>query len=406
MYSAPAWVDLVDPDTGETVSVFYPAVERLHTNSHDTGPMTAEFTNGSRIEVGRVHGGSGWMAGVFQLTDQVQTQHGEGVDVVFQDIPFVDSLGYIRYHLEGQTAFFAGYDGTDPQYILYYYAPDASGESAGPVLVDLPISFDVLDVENRVNTWGVELMYLHRLGQGQRGGFLEMFAGVRYLEFNETTQVDLRGVERTNSDGDSITTAAVNWRFIYDGGSDADPTTTTPSIIGPGVALADCNWTTEANNHIVGPQIGLRWARKQDRWSVVAEGRFLAGLNIQNVRNHGVLGSELGAPSPWSSELTDGELVNMQPYMLSLQEPYYFDNAAHIAEFSPAGELRVKFVFDVTRALSLNIGWEGLWMGGIARGIAMSDWTISEESVMGINRNNNDQSVFINGVNFGVTVNR
>jgi hypothetical protein len=388
---------------GQIIGVVAP-IEEIQRNTHGTEPLASEFTSGNRIEFGRVYGRRGWLFSAFRLQDQVQRGFSQDVDVVFADVP-VDPTRLDTWHLTGYVATMTGY--TDPG-LAGTFEENRSGAFYGNfVLAHLPVSFDNLLLENRVETWGVELMYLLRAGQLHRGGFLEFFGGVRYLEINEAFQVNLFGTERLTSDDNPFDVVA-NWRFAYDAGSDGDPTDTDPATIGPGNILADSNWVTQAENHIIGPQIGARWLRRGGRWTLAAEGRFFAGLNMQNIRNRGVLGSELGAPPPYSFE---PDPVNTfpapgYPYMPLKREPYEFDHVAHIRQWSPGAELRLDLMFQLTHAISVDVGWTGLYLGGIARASAMPDYTISEAGAMGINRTSNDQDVFINGVNVGLKINR
>lgn len=359
----------------------------IQENSHSTRPLGAEYTDGTRIEFGRVSGRNGWLFSTYHLNTQTQKFSDTDVDVVFRDLP--DAMG--APHLEGVVADMVGYIGDVAQYANF-------------TTVDLPISFDEMFVENRADTWGVELMYLRRAWEIHRGGFIELFAGVRYLEFDEKFQVDLRGIEVVNADDPPAAVDGVaNFRFVYDQGPNNDPTATDWNPIGPGNVLADSRWITEAENHIVGPQIGGRWFAKRGRWCLSAEGRFLAGLNVQNISNRGILGSELNEPMPFNFP---GPVPPDYPYVPYLREPYTFDNTAYIREWSPAGEVRLELIGQLTHGVSIKAGWNGMWLGGIARASAMPDYTISDQSVMGINRRANDQVVFISGLNVGITVNR
>ena len=396
--SKPEKVPIGHPST--RLAYYNVTTPMFQTNDMDTGPLASEFTEGNRIEFGRVYGRHGWLFSSYRLNDQVQDFSNVDVDLVFLDLP--DALGF--GHLKGWVGDFWGYLDDAPYYDPLTYD-----------ILDLPITFDQLLVENRVETWGVELMYLYRAAQVRRGGFIEFFAGVRYLEFDETFQVNALGKERVNAEGDPVDGIA-NARYDFDTGPDADPTDTNWSKIGPGVVLADSNWNVEAENHIIGPQLGGRWFRKNGRWTLNAEGRFFAGLNMQNIRSHGVLGSELDAPQPWNWALEEEEIGDPPitfitgggPYLYAplLRSPYKFDHTVHLREWSPGAELRLELMFQLTDAVSLKAGWTGLWLGGIARGCAMPDYTLSDASVMGINRRNNDQVVFVNGLNVGLTVNR
>lgn len=386
-----------------TRNVFHtPSIQEVQHNTHDTGPLVADFVYGNRIEFGRISNRHGWMFGINRLNNQSQEFLATDVDVVFQDIAFGSQGGR---HLQGWVADMVGYLGNEAVYALPF------------LLADLPISFDEMLVSNRVETWGVELMAMHRLRPTHRGGIFEIFAGVRYMQFDDTFRVDARGNEKVTVDGTPYEDI-VNSRWVYDHGPDSDPTDSTDAArVGPGIVLADSNWQSDAENHVVGPQIGARWHKKTGPLTLSAEGRFFAGFNTQNIRNQGVLGSDLNAPSPWNWEVT---AVNQVPgfpdiiegatpeqlYMPILREPYRFDNTSHFGEWSPAAEFRAELVYHVTRAFSVKAGWTGFWMDGIARGSDMFDYTISEHRVMGVNAANNRQNVFMHGWNVGIVINR
>lgn len=399
------WWSISEPDT---VPIGYPGTRTvMHTgtdpgiqsNSQNTGPFTATFTGGNRIEFGRVYGSHGWLFSSFRLNNQTQSVFNSDVDMVFLDL---------GDNLFGWLANMSGYD--EPAAVFFldnrsnaYYVDFVQGR--------LPVTFDELLMTNRVETWGVELMYLFRSRQAPRGGFFECFAGVRYLEFDDTFHIDLYGTERMTADGNPIN-ARANWRFRYDQGSDGDPNNQDPAVIGPGNVLADSNWATEAENHIVGPQLGGRWFRKSGRWTLSAEGRFFAGLNVQNVRSRGVLGSELGAPLPYAFDDFDFDGDDVLdagfPYVPLVRLPHTFDHAAHFREFTPGAELRLEMVLDLTRTISVKAGWNAIYLGGIARGSNMNDYTISDHSVMAVKQvgRSNRQDVLLQGLNVGITVNR
>ena len=163
------------------------------------------------------------------------------------------------------------------------------------------------DVE--VDTWSVELMHVYRTHQLHGGGFLEMSIGGRYLQFDD--KITLLGIE--------------------------------------------------AQNHIVGPQAGIRWFKKQGRWTLSTEGRFLSGLNVQNIR-------------------LDPEFAN-------------------IYEWSPLAEFRASATYQFTRAVSFKVGWSGIYMDGLARSPAMID----NGQISTIQ---NRQDTFTHGLTLGISVNR
>ncbi len=373
-----------------------PLTREVQSNSLNTGQFNSQFHAGNRIQFGRVYGRQGWLFSSYRLNDQVQTSFNRNVDIVFKDP---------NNFLRGWVADMLGYDViVDP--LLGIAEDQRTNADYGNFQVqNLPVSFDELLVENRVETWGVELMYLRRSRQTGRGGFFEFLAGVRYLEFDETFRVEARGNDVFAADGSPLDVVGAS-RFVFDQSDDGNPDDPNPAPIRPGNLLADSNWITEAENHIIGPQIGGRWFRKNGRVTLSAEGRFFAGLNMQNLRNRGVLGSQLDAPVPYAFDELDFDADAGYPYMPLLREPYDFDHKANIPTWSPGAELSLDLMVQLTSAVSVEVGWNGLWLGGIARASAMPDYTISNSSIMGIRRGANRQTVFLHGLNVGVTINR
>jgi len=341
------YMSITKPDTTSigfrnlTRNVFYdPGVMRVQRNTHDTGWIEGDFTEGWRFEVGRVRNNCGWLLGTFGLYSQNQRfAPSMGVDVVFVD----DAFGPTGDHLlQGNI-------------------------DAGPppnTVENLPVTFDDVRMENRVKTWGVELMGMYRMRPLHGGGIVELFAGVRYLEFNENFDVEALG---KLEDPD-------------------DPTTKTGT-------LADSFWNTKVDNHIVGPQIGLRWYKGYGRWTCSTEGRFFAGANFQSFHQNGLFGSENG---------TVNRPLGEEDVPIGFPATS-FSNVAYEEEWTPGVELRLDFRYKWTKSVSFKAGWAGMWLDGIARASNSINYEVPN---MGINLANNRQSVFVNGVTVGVEINR
>ena len=329
--------------------VFYgpssnPDNQRVQTSTLDTGPFTDQFSIGNRIEFGRVENRNGWFVSIYQQRNQSQKFTAPGAEMVFND-PFF---------------------GSPPQQLLKGNVNNVTGSNPIPFTPNdfelLPVVFDNVLVQDAVNTWGVEVNYLHQFMTSHTGGTFEMFLGARYFEFNDT--------------------------FTVQTGED-NGTTTVPSF------LAGSSWETSANNHVVGPQIGLRWFKKRGRWTFSTEGRFMAGLNCQNIQQQADIGPHL---NPGVNN--DGSYTPFQPTAMSHTTATHVD---YEHEFSPAFELRVEGRYQITRAISFHAGWTGMWMDGIARPNGLIDYTVP---AMGIDATNNRQSLFVNGVTIGFDVNR
>ena len=316
---------------------------RIQTNTLDTSLFDNQFRVGERIEFGQVTNRNGWLVSIFQLRDEIQQFNVDSADVVFNDPafgPFGERLLYGNVNNDATS--------TPP------FSP--------PVFRDLPVTFYNLVLEKKIDTWGVEASYLHRFLTRRAGGTFEMFLGARYFEFNEHFWV---------------TTGASPTRL------------TVPSF------LENSSWETDAENHIVGPQIGLRWFKKQGRWMFNTEARFLAGLNCQNFHQTVNMGPNLD-PGPRAN----GSYLPFRPKSMSSTTATH---GVYETEWSPAVELRVEARYQVTRSISMHAGWSGMWVGGVARATSVIDYTVP---AMGINLADNRESVFLNGLALGFDVNR
>ncbi len=348
----------------EVHPIGYPGTRTVYYGIHPTGPMDTEsdariqsntldnsvfenvFRAGNRIEFGRIENRNGWLVSVFQLRDEIQNYRAPAADMVFNDPafgPFGDRLLFGNVNND---------DSTDPPY-------------SPPVYRDLPVTlYDVL-LEKKIDTWGVEASYLHRFLTRRAGGTLELFLGARYFEFNEHF-------------------------FVHTG--DSPGGLTVPSFLGGSY------WETDAENHIVGPQIGLRWFKKRGRWMISTEGRFLAGLNCQNFHQRVDMGPNL---DPGPKTTSAGQYY--EPFEPKTMAHTTATHNAYEREWSPVFELRVEARYQITRSLSFHAGWSGMWLDGIARATNVIDYTVP---AMGFNLAHNQEDVFLNGLVIGFDVNR
>ncbi len=314
-------------------TVWYsPTRSAIQTNSLDTSMIGGStFSAGPRIEFGHIEDRNGWFMSIFQLRDKLTDYVAPAADIVFND-PQFGPLG--QRLLQGNV-----------------------NTQADPVIRNLPVTLYDVSVAENTDFWGVELNYLHRFMTSHCGGTLEGFLGVRYFEFNDD--------------------------FRVQAGSDPG-NGTVPSF------LADSEWETWANNHIVAPQVGVRWWRKQGRWKFIGEGRFLAGFNNQSISQDISLGPNL---NPGSGAL----------YTPLVMSPSGHTSSEHVVEWAPGAEVRVEAEFQVTRSISVHGGWTGMWVDGIARSSSLINYTVPH---MGIDLEDNRESLFVNGISIGVVINR
>lgn len=332
------WWSVSGPDAspvgapGLTRTVFYtPTDSRLQSNTLDTSDVKGYFTYGARYEFGRVENRNGWFCSIFQLRDQEEDLPYDSADVVFKDL-------------------------SDP-HLLRGPVPVPNSDPPVSATRELPVTvYDVL-MTHSLSTWGVELMYLHRNLTRHGGGTFEWFIGPRFLYLEDDFA-------------------------IYTGSSPEGVTATS--------FLGGSTWHSSAENNIIGGEIGLRWFKKQGRWMFSTEGRFLAGLNCQNIHVQSNLGPNLnpGGGADFNPE-------TMGPNNTTRQE--------YAREFSPAIELRLEGRYQITRAISFHAGWTGLWVDNIARGSAVIDYSVPS---MGVDMSGNKQSIFMNGLTLGVDINR
>ena len=328
-------------------------------STHSTGALDSEEVAGQRYNFGFVEEHHGWLCSIFNLSQQAQTIFGTDVHVVFDDALFGDPE---RSHLSGPIWV------QDPPIL------DDTGGTGIIVVDDLSVRFDELNARYTVKTWGAELSYLYRTHPFRCGGILEWYFGARYLEFDDRFAVDAR-------------------TFVED---DEDEFLSIPN------GLGDCWWENRADNHIVGPQFGFHWFRKTSRWTWSTAGRFFAGFNQQNVKLQGLLGDGLDPATVYAGAFAGEEDVVLK---ISNMSPTAFNHSRRFHEFSPAAELRVNLTYQLTRSVSLGAGWTALWIDNVARAPGLIDYTLAQDSVMGIGPDNT-QDVFAHGVNATVTVNR
>jgi len=299
-------------------------VTAVETNSMTNGFVDGGFEGGYRFDIGNQGRHHGLHFSFFDLLRERDYFVAPGVSVVFHDPPFGGSPP--RYHLQGPI------------------------NAALTNIQNLPVRFTQLELQNRLDAWGLELNYVYRMHPNRFGGFLEFMGGVRYIEFDDEF-----------------------------------------AAVGTGGTLDESRWTSMAENHLVGPQVGGRWFRKFGRWTWSAESKFIFGFNQQNLRLEGFLGSNL-------------DPTTLVQYQISNMGPTTFVYREHEDEFSPAVELRIAFSYQVTSAISARVGWTGMWIDNIARASRIIDYSVPNMGI-DLSRNSADYA-FMNGVTFGIDLNR
>ncbi|MFM7245059.1 MAG: BBP7 family outer membrane beta-barrel protein [Planctomycetaceae bacterium] len=145
--------------------------------------------------------------------------------------------------------------------------------------------------------------------------------------------------------------------------------------------LQNGGWETRAFNNIVGPEFGLNYVFERGRWSIETDLRFTAGMNFQNTLYRGSnFPAALGADyfrSTYTFANTVGQSFNTG--VQSVAAPPLFvqiygigqtnatNDAEHNFVFAPLGEWRLRGRYRVSKAVSLNVGYTGMWLGSITR---------------------------------------
>ncbi len=314
------------------------------TNTHDTSTIHGTRKDGDRLEFGRMFKKHGWLFSAYQLKSQTLETPLSYVGIVFADDPTwgVPAGG----RLEGPVT-------------------EAGVPPVPGPLRALPVVFDNVLIRNKVKHWSVEMMGIARSRQMHYGGYYEFYGGVRYMIFDESFSVDAK----VEPSGDA---AADRVRNI----------------------LGDSLWDTEANNHLIGPQVGIRWFRKRRAWMLSTEARFFAAFNRQSIRQRGVLGTNLLEPP-------EDRLLG-EPSRMHATD---FDSSVFQTRFCPAAELRVDARYQLSRSVSFRAGWTGIWLSQVGRPSSMVDYSLRRDGVMGIIADR-WQEVFMNGLTIGVDMNR
>ncbi len=379
------WLDAPDiqviGDTTSTPGLVFEAggFERREFNSMDTGFYERNQHTGQIITVGYHEGHNGWMFRSFDLNDRRQVAASGDVNIILGDnlgavvggifVGFFDIDGDgFDDDLDGDGIF--GRDGIDlfpdrppvadpPGSFPGFEDGDGVPETLLGGFIDfddtgkIALVFESVDARLRTHTWSAELNHIFRLDRLHRGGWLEIYMGVRYTKFDETFFV-----AATNPD------STLSARFV------------SSFVV-----------NTEALNDIVGPQIGLHWWKTCGHGTLSIDGRAMYGLNFQRVRQ----------TSSFSPQTTSSfnPLVNVIGTSNT--------RSSHQLEAVPQLELGAHYAFQLTRSIRIRGGWRGQVIDGLARPSSMVAFAIPRA---GIITKNNRQLVVSHGPYFGFELNR
>lgn len=430
-------------------------------NTLDTGFIQPRLENGERIQLGYVGDDNiGWLVGTFVLHSQGSTTAVSNAGVSF-GAPFVNGVSPLEGFLEesltippnqpppfgtGGTGGGGGGTGSGGTAIVdadinnnhvfggsgrdigtpnttpppsFTPPPDGFPDVPAPTdfgdLVNLPIFFDHVYTNYSSRVWGIEVMRTYGLSKSRRAdhGVWDFMAGVRYIRFRDQFYFLGEGFTQQLSSGT--------------GGGGGTGGSGGGAVIQSGL-LSDTHFTQTSSNNLVGPQIGLRYQKQRGRLAFNTEWRFMAAGNAQNNLQQGAIGehAESGSLRPvlfvqfpqassafLSQQAGTGTGTGTTSTSRAFTAPQFrapnfvpqgVYHTQHIATFAPVGEFRFDLKYQIFRQCYATVGWTGLVMGGIGRSPNMVNYSLPDLGIL--NTGGNRQVVFLQGINFGFTINR
>ncbi|MDR1958035.1 MAG: hypothetical protein LBQ54_03160 [Planctomycetaceae bacterium] len=428
-------------------------------NTMGTNQLSQDFHGGTTIRFGNQLGHHGWELKTTIMSSQSSSFTGQFGEMDIND-PTGNKMAY-PFIVTGDDEstgpsygyYYSGSGTTAPQEMVTdqgYHVGSLWGwvETAGSTgndfaLTPLPITFDHYKIESKLSHWDVEANYIFRM-HPTRIGFFEFTGGVRYMQLDDNLTFKGWGrpysgllenvLSSTNTSNTNSTDNTNNTNNTTDvtllGGDEMSRTYYTGTAAGVGNILANSDWAFGAQNHIVGPQIGARYIRKVGRWSLICDTKFFAGFNAQRVTSRGTIATKgatrgtagTGGETSGSTDSTDSTtsvqdsysfaegdtLSNLYPWtpLAYMDNAGYFNHANNLTEFTPGIDFRLMANWQLTDAIGITAGYQGMYLDKTARASLVNDYTIDlNGKVFGINENVNDQT-WMHGFTLGVTMNR
>lgn len=362
------------------------------TSSATTHMVDSDWSIGQRISAGAVSGHHGFEVGWMYLNLNTEA-------ATAKNVPFV---------LE-QTGTVGGYPMLTPN---GWIALDKMG-ATGKVNNDIPSAitrFDSMTVSTKDEFWTVNANYFYRL-HPVSDFITELSLGGRYTQFNEEF-----------------------W------------------MTGKGGWLHNSNIHATAKNNLAGPSAGVRFSRSVKQWTFNAQAAYTAAFNTRSVGLDGSLKNLLDDPritvDPTSGEITVDETTTSTSSSSSstsssttttddaesardyieAEENALPDNIESMNalngpstaafpsgtisaftrernEFSSMIDWRLDTSYQVTKMISLNVGYSGMWVNDVVRPAEQIDYSIGTDHYLGIKKFELED-LWLQGVDFGITLNR
>lgn len=333
---------------------FLDEIPTFLTNSFTTDFLKSTSTFGNRWEFGYMDTDEyGWLVSVIDHLSQNQSCVVNGGRILFNDpdnflVGFTDADGDgFDDDLNGNGIF--GRDGFDSD-----NPPNDEPDLSAPVDLGDARSFLptftslIFSQHSEVNS--VELMRMYRAPRLHGGGQFDLIYGAKLFRLDDF--------------------------FI---------------INAIGGIFADSFIETKVQNNIVGPQIGGRYSHQRGRWVFSAEGRFMPGVNFQNLRQK----SEIATLGPTEPRGTQNEPVNLSRTSSK--------DVVNDEQFAPVAELRLQTSYIVTRSVAVKFSYNVIAAGGLTRASNRIDYTLPN---IGITDSPRGEDLFVDGFSLGVEVNR
>ncbi|MCL2119766.1 MAG: BBP7 family outer membrane beta-barrel protein [Planctomycetaceae bacterium] len=388
----------VCPDGPDKQNPYYTSVALFPTrvNTMSTSALGNGFHGGTTLRIGNMIKHHGWEVKSTILQSQRDSYEGRNGSMDINE----DIMGDVRVSVVPMG---------DADTVYYYYNPSVIGKldiyNPTPGNPDIPagyfwawttgggnffelapmaITFDRYTLQSKISHWDVEANYIFR-AHATRVGFFEFTGGVRYMQLDDSLTFNGWLPWRTTTTEETTT------------GTGTGTTTDTTTIIDPPNTI----WNFKAENHLVGPQVGVRYIKKcSGRWSLIADTKFFAGFNTQNLKSDGEMGIRTDTFDPDNPSLAMGVPVGFA------HNPGTFRHSQTRTAFSPGIDFSLKANWRLTDAIAFNVGYQGLYLDRTARASLVNNYEIDRfGNLFGIN-DKVTQSTWMHGVNFEVSINR
>ena len=420
------WVGYSHSDGSNATRLVYNGNDVLYqTNSMNMNAANTNFALGTRIEFGNYRGHHGWLVSGYGLPAQSTSFSQQDATMVIKDPECITTYGFywatgswcqvLRTDLNGNPVWenyiesdFYRYEEIphDPipntGYFWGWFPRDWADPWGQGQLAPVPLTFARASVSSKTGISSVELMYTYR-PHPFKWGEMELLAGARYWEMDDEMNFIGQGFDQTivydqstnNNRNDSIL--------------NPNPGPSISDESGPLTVLATTTIDGRVTNRITGPQFGFKVSRRNQRWTFGAEFRFLAGINGQSQTVSGTLGDGGVDPSNiYDYTILQVRQSSMKPYvpiglLRNAKSFYHHTNKTY---FSPGIELRLGAKWQWTDAVGVNFGFNTMFVDNVARGGSIIDYSVSPDGTLFGIRGNQNESIIVYGLNFGLTARR